>query len=328
LAVKKKSARKKQRTRVRQAAPRKKKVQKDLRPQAWYINLGRERAAERARMRIRQGMLSAGDVRDYINKASYERRANVTAYLIDTVKELRRYFKGFEGKDGYDLRYIPTWSQARYAAVERYGAYLHMLKATPHVDVPLKRYKGKRRAEYQKQLRRASGQGSKRQKKIIYHVETEKREVKVRLSKRGKLQEIEKLPTRERTAEYWYFRDFTRSGRAPVTFEGIMSAARRMVDVMPAKWFVLIDVSHGRIDTPTHRDGILEQLARYGLEYKTKDGFAAELLGYVRVGSRKSAFSDYNKRLARRSKRESEKQKKLKAKRARIRFLKAVGRVK
>lgn len=53
--------------------------------------------------------------------------------LRQDVQELRKIFRGFEARQGFDVRHPENWSAARVAKARRYGLRMRQLKSTPHV---------------------------------------------------------------------------------------------------------------------------------------------------------------------------------------------------
>lgn len=300
---------------------------KPRRPARWFLELGRAKARERARIRVQSGMLDPDDVPSYVGKASLQRRLVVRDYLSRTVKDLRRFFTGFDAKDGYNLSNIHTWPRSRADAVERYGGYLHKLQSTPYVVADPKRYRKKaKQALFRKVLRRRTQQGLPRQKKYLYHVEQTARPTEVRLSRTGQLEVREPFKDTYFLRQEWYFRDYL-NGRQPVTFNDIIKATTRMLEDLPDRWFTIFDTSYGPIDVPVQKQFLLATLRRYWEEYGTHDGFASALLGVMFLGSREEAMRGYNARLKRRMQAQFAKSERAKTQRRRLAFQKRAGRV-
>jgi len=304
-------------------------------PPRWFTELGRAAARERADLLVRQGRLDPDAVPDYVSNAGLRERLNTRDYLTRTVKDLRKFFKGFNASDGYDLTRIETWDANRARVAKQYGSYLHGLQASPNVEVSPTRYRGNKRAMFRRQLQEATQQGSSRQKKYVFHVEQTTRPTDVRLTRQGKLEVREELPDGDHiTKRFWYFRDYLPGRRQPRGFDDIIRATIKMLEDLPSHmFFSIINSAHGPIDVPVSKDFLLETLQRYREEYGAPDniylhdGFGETLIGVMFIGSREQADARYNAQLRRRMDRERAKSTAAKQRRQRIAFQKRMGRV-
>lgn len=262
-----------------------------LGPQNWFTQIGREQAAKL----LSAGKLSPDGVGDYLER----RRLEQKYYLRNTVKELRKVFKGFDSASGYDLNNIERWPAARARFVQEYGARLHDLKSTPHLTVTPRSQRAK------KALRHFTRQVSSRQKAYIVH--TEKPETShVSVTRDGRVEIAREVKGATLVQRFYFFLDMT--GKQPATFRGMRAALKKMLPDMPDGYYTLYTEPHGSIGLPHNKQTLMDLLVDYENRYevshaarKLHEDFAEVILGFQFQGTRDMAIQEYRERQERRS---------------------------
>lgn len=246
----------------------------------------------------------------YTSLPGPEARRREKRYLQDTIKELRRVYKGFEASEGYDATRTETWSAQRRRQVQDYGGRVHNLKSTQHVIVSA------RTAQQHRALRLKTGQLSPRQKAYVIHVpapeSTRVRFVRERGVKGVRAEIVRKVTDGEVFIREYLFREVT--GSQPQTFKAMRSAMAKMLSRLPSTvageeaYYTLLSEPHGPISTPVPKSMLLEKFQDWHDEYGTAayirlghEDFAEQVIGVRLMGTRTEAFTEANERLDRRA---------------------------
>lgn len=233
-------------------------------------------------------------------KLSAADKAKQLEYITRTTRELRKYFTGFDGKAGYDLRFTRGWNAKRVAEVQKYGSYLHNLLSTPYVRAVPRGRKAKRG------LAKFTGQNLPRQKAFVVHTEhPDTTKVTVPDGKVTVTREVKDATLRE---AYFLFEEMI--GRQPVTFTQMRRALKRMLPKMPEGFYQLWTVPHGEIGVPVEKKMIHRFLQEYENRYESaaaarfhKD-FPEAILGFKwQAATFDEAAEIYNARQADRQRR-------------------------
>lgn len=206
-------------------------------------------------------------------RASPAERKRTRDYITATVKDLRKFFTGFDAAHGYDLRYPNAISAQRITNIKKYGTYLHNLQASPYVKITPHSKKSR------EVLQEKTAQRSPRQKAYVYHVDTGR---PMQVSIRDGVLTERDIVSQELivTTKYFYFSSFN-FDQIPLTMAGLFSIYETyMRHAMPEGMYSMITDQHGRIDVPVNKKFIPDRLQDYFNEYSTKQGFAEAILGF------------------------------------------------
>ena len=297
------------------AKPARKPVKRP-RVQPWFQNLNRDHAQQLAerfyRAQVRAGMLPAAE----LATAVAERRAELQdrargrewEYLSDAVKQLRRYYKGFDPVSGFNLHAIDTWSAASVNKVRSFTEDLRIRLARPHTTARPTRYrKPAKRSQFRRALILESGQVGARVKRFVVPVQNIPRRQEVALSPQGTLERRSYYKKDKYILErWWYFRDYL--GRQPVTREEYLEAAQAMLPALPDfMFFRFFTGRSGLIGVTFDKGQLLDELRRYfGTGYNTQD-FSTTLLGVGFIGDERQAHRNEMRQFKRTVERERQK---------------------
>jgi hypothetical protein len=226
-------------------------IKRALRPAAWYTDLG-----------------------------TVDRRSREVAYIKSTTKLLRKYFTGFDSKDGYDLRHPQRLSAQRLRAIRRYGSHLHTLTASPH-------YRAVARSDRDREaLSKYTGQiykGTKKQRAfVIHHPEASYRDIKIKVNKKGHVELVKKSSGVTTRSQIFVFIDYGFNPKSFTSSDDIVSAVRKMIASgdMPERGNYQFETElHGPIWYTMARDDLLLNLHRFGQQYTRSHGFMTGMLG-------------------------------------------------
>lgn len=201
------------------------------------------------------------------------KRATQADYIKSTVRDLRKYFTGFDAAHGYDLSFPGAISGQRLNQIKKYGEYLHTLQASPYIKVSPRNKKART------VLQEKTSQRLARQKAYVYHMDTG-RPLKVSIRDGVLTERDQASPGLVVTTRYYYFSSFN-FDQVPLTMANLFAIYENyMKDVMPDGIYSMITDQHGRIDAPIRKKFIPERLQEYFNEYSTKQGFSEAILGF------------------------------------------------
>lgn len=248
-------------------------------------------------------------------RASPADRKRVREYIVSTVRDLRKFYTGFDASDGYDLRYPNAVSAQKINQIKKYGEYLHNLQSSPYVKVT------PRNKTARGVLQEKTGQRLDRQKSYVYHVDTG-RQMKISI-RDGILTERDVVsPDLVVTVKHFYFRAFN-FDQVPLTMAGLFSIYEKYMEpAMPEGMYSMITDQHGRIDAPVNKKFIYDRLQTYFNEYSTKSGFAEAILGFqIYTTGMSEAAAEYVERTNRRLRAQQQRSWKARQKRRSENFL-------
>lgn len=232
-------------------------------------------------------------------------RAKKFDYLSRTVRDLRKFFTGFDARDGYDLRHPERLSAQRVKAITQYGGHLHSMTATPHVRVAKPRSKKKQAA-----LESFTGQrysGMKKSRAYVVPVDNEAAQLntKVSVTDAGQVRVERHVGKAHLIDEFYLFSDYGFDSAEFISLDDVIKASRYMVKkVLPSGTYVLWSKVHGAIWLPLDRDEILLNLNGLVNKYLKANehhaGFANTLLGWKYQGDYSTAEVTYTEREQRR----------------------------
>jgi hypothetical protein len=256
----------------------------------------------------------------------YARRQSEIDYLKESVKLLRKFYKGFDAKAGYSLKpqNIVRLGDRKTDEIRELARQLRKEQASNYVIV---RPKSKRSKEA---LYKHTGASvSKKRKAFVVHVPDDKRStVKVELPKNKKkparVVEVTKRTGAESKRKYFYFADY--EDEPPMTIEEIIDITRAMLPDMPKGYYAFVSKDYGYIAAPMFRNLLIRELTSQWLDYdrirpgaKDNRGLAESLVGYALVSTKlEGAEHEYNERQTRRAEYRAAKQREYQVKRARI----------
>ena len=267
----------------------------------------------------------------------YQYRQKQIAYIRDGIKKVRKLYKGFESKDGYNLTdaSIARMHSAKMKKVAPLIRQTNIELASPH-KIVFARTKARADALY-KHTRQKQIKG---RKAFVVHVskpDTTKIVVQVSSKQKGAGKKKQVSTVREIvggsfTETFFYFADYLKKGEdLPETIRRVISIAKRMLKDMPRGYYVMLSGDHGNIGAPMLRSKLLDALEVDWLSYdkvpgRGRDGdrgLAGNLIGFKFISTNfEGAILEYNERLSRRAKHANEnrriKQSKIAKRRARI----------
>jgi hypothetical protein len=187
-----------------------------------------------------------------------------TDYLKESIKLLRKFVKGFETSDGYDLNKLAFIPDARLKKVRDYAPLIREEIAQPHIVVSPRGPSAKRALEKHTGQRTIPG----RKRYIVFTPtpnETRARLIRsqrVAKDSRGRKRTvIEHTVELSKTVKGGKITDrFFYLPEPPESFEDIIAQTRKMLRFMPKGWYTLVTSTHGNIAIPIRKDQILQQL--------------------------------------------------------------------
>ena len=228
-------------------------------------------------------------------------RAHEIRYLIDATRQLRTFYRGFEARDGYALKPVTVarLSNAQRDRITKMAKHLRRELASAHVIVRPRTTKSARALD-----KHTGSKPSARRKAYVVHVEKpESTRIRIQRGKKksspAHIQEVRKIKGGRFEARYFYFADYAK--RMPVTMDGILKVAKRMIVDMPLGFYVMLSNEHGFIGTPMHKNLLLKQLVDEWSQYEkygTGTGLARSLIGFRMVSTTEDgARREYRERL-------------------------------
>lgn len=274
----------------------------------WYQDTGKNTEKY---LTLTQDLMSARDedyTRIYDARSKYldEKRRGRVAYLKESVKTLRAYQHGFEARDGYDLHHVESWNHAQLKRVTNAARVFNEFVAGPHQRV---RPKNKQQREA---LQQHTGLTAK--KIYAFPVQTPSRDSKVKFVK-GKVTIRQPVTGGYLENQYYYFSDYEDKKNKRTfypneieDFQDLRDALKFMLPHLPDRgYYVLNNSQHGAIGQSQPKIFLDKILHDYYVAYDVKDttgaheGFAASILGVIRLSDKISAAKEYKDRQARRT---------------------------
>jgi hypothetical protein len=258
----------------------------------------------------------------------YARRTSEVDYLRESIKLLRRFYKGFGAKDGYSLRsdHIVRLDPRRHAQISELAGQLRKEMSAEH-QIVRPRSKRSKEALY----KHTGARRSARRKAFVVHKPSENTEIELDYPNDEEspvhVKEVSKRTGAESRRVYYYFADF--ADEQPQTIEEIIELTREMLPKMKKGYYVFVSADYGYIADFMYKDHILAELSSQWLDYdrfssgtnlKDNRGLAENLIGFALVSTKiEGAKHEYRERQTRRSEYRKFKAKQREAKRARIR---------
>lgn len=264
-------------------------------PAAWYRDLDRARVTEAAQryagLRLQTGAWSPEEASqkasDYAIRLQSAARARELDYLNQAVKQLRRYAKGFESSDGFNLRVIASWPKSRVDKVRNFAETLRG-RLTPyraHVDVSIRQYrKPKKQRQFKRALALETGMDEREWTRYPVQVQHTKRRHRVVLTSDGGIEKRDYIgPGHFVRARQWNFKDFN-DGKQPETRAEFVAAMQKIMAQLPkGERFKFISATHGAIGSMFSKETALDEMRLYWEEYLSDQtrhaGFSDILLG-------------------------------------------------
>jgi hypothetical protein len=248
--------------------------------------------------------------------AAWYRKANASAraadvdYIKESVKLLRKFYKGFDAQSGYNLRTssIAALDKRKIDRIRERARQLRVEMSAAHTIVR-PRTKGERKAVE----KHTGAPADAKRKAYVVHVPNDKTTVKIK-TKAGQTRVVETTirSGAESHREYFYFADYRKT--QPKTIKAIITLARKMLGDMPEGLYVFVSRDYGYIGAPMPKNQLLLEMERSWLGYdklpgldtpyrKDSRGLASSLIGFARVSTTiEGAQKEYTDRITRRIK--------------------------
>jgi hypothetical protein len=240
----------------------------------------------------------------------YARRQSEVDYLRESIKLLRKFYKGYGAQDGYSIqtREIVRLDAKRLAEIKTRGA---QLRKEMSADFRIARPRSSRSKEAL--YKHTGASRSKKRKAFVVHTPDKNTEIKIDYPRDKKAQvhvkEIKKRTGAESKRVYYYFADF--ADEQPTTIEDIIDLTRdEMLPKMKKGYYVFVSADYGYIAAPMYKDLLLKELSSQWLDYdrfssgvslKDNRGLAENLIGYALVSTKlEGAEYEYRERQTRR----------------------------
>ena len=241
------------------------------------------------------------------------RRKQELKYLRDAVMDLRKFFKGYEAKDGYSLKpaALARISGAKLRRLKDDAKQLHREMSQPFVVARPR--SGESKKAFATHTREKM---DKRRKAYIVHV-TDPKHTKVKAEKRksvkgrkrpARVKETLEIADVKRVNRYYYFSDY---GPAPLSMDEVYKLVDKMMPDLPKGFYAFMSRSYGNISMSMDRNRLLREIQSTWMVYdKFKDmpgekdsrGLAEDLIGLRLVATTVAgADLEYNNRITRRS---------------------------
>lgn len=243
----------------------------------------------------------------------YARRQSEVDYLRESIKMLRKFYRGFTASDGYSLRTreIVRLDAGKHAQISSLAAQLRKEMAS---DYQIVRPRSKRSKDALYKHTGASRYKAKDRKAFVAHVPNKHTQVKIEAPKGRGGAQVKEVTTRtgaETKRIYYYFADFIEDDDDyPRTMEDIIDLTREMLPKMRQGYYVFNSADYGFIAAPMYKDFLLSELSSRWLDYdrfspdvslKDSRGLAESLVGYTLVSTKlEGAKHEYRERQTRR----------------------------
>jgi hypothetical protein len=232
-------------------------------------------------------------------------------YLADSIKLIRRFVKGFEASNGYDLKQVSHLNPAREEKVRRYAYQLRQEIASPHIEIvprtsaarlAIEKHTGQSNIPGRKRFIIHTNRPETTKARVIYKTVTGREaRGRKRKIKTASLELEQKVKGGTLHDRYFYFPE------KPKTFNHIVKMTRKMLKSMPKGYYALQSSGHGTIGRSIPSELLIEELQDRYLGYdqfniqSTKDdrGLAESLTGFKLISfTVKGADREYSERLS------------------------------
>lgn len=262
----------------------------------------------------------------WYKKASPTKRAADVDYLKDSVRLIRKFYKGFDAKHGYSLRQsnIASFSNKKIERIRKLARQLRVETSSTYVVL-----RPRTKAQFAAVEKHTGAPRERGRKAYVVHVPNKKTSAKIKTRKGvTSVVEVTKRTGAEARREYFYFKDYRPKTR-PQTMKGIIARAKKMLKDMPPGFYTMVSRDYGNIGAAMHRDKLLEELDRTWLDYdrfkpdqKDSRGLASSIVGFCRVSTTiEGADVEYVNRMTRRMQYERARRRAYESKQRRIRRL-------
>lgn len=249
-------------------------------------------------------------------------RLKYTQLLKDDIKLLRKYARGFEAKDGYDLHRVVFIPDTKIQKLRYYAKILRREQSQGEEVTKVYRPRSARSVRAMETYTRQTDIPKRKAYRVpVQDVKTHTVKVITRKhvikDKRGRKIKVKKAAVRvthrfkggRSEQDSFFFADYTNT--LPVTFDEMEALIKAMLPHLPKGAYVFISNVYGNISVLMDRDEILNEIAAKwmaydrmpdGETYKDSRGLAETIIGLRRTGSTlEGAMREYHKRLTRRS---------------------------
>lgn len=198
----------------------------------------------------------------YTDLPNADQRESALRYIATTTKLARQFFKGFDAKDGYDLRHPERMSWQRFNTLKKYGQQAHTLTSSPY-------YRAVARTKKEHDaLRRYTGQAVKSKTHgnrayVVHHPEAAYRDIKIKVNKKGRVTLVRKLPGVTTRSQIFMFIEYGFNPKTFVSVDDVKRAVKTMIksgDLPEVGHYQLESELHGAIWYTMDRDDILLNL--------------------------------------------------------------------
>ena len=328
MAKKRKPARKVKKPARRETAPKKKRPRKPARSRAPKTKPVRKRKPAPVRkpkrkatpkVKSRRKQVSSKPAKwfaDSIKRAkefgtavseATARRKEI-AYIADSIRLLRRFFKGYESADGFslkpgDIQRIPA---SEIKKIRLKAAQLRREMSSSHVIADPKNEK-----QMAALYTHTGAKKDKKRKAFVVHVaDPDRTVITIEPGEDGRpAQVVEETLLSKRAKvrhQFFYFKDYAR--RQPRTIDEVLTLLDHMLPDMPDGYYVFVSRDYGNIAAPMPRNLLKREIADMWLAYdkipgrsdKDNRGLAQSLIGFSYVSKEiDGADEEYNQRLSR-----------------------------
>jgi len=282
-------------------------------PSAWQREFIRQRRVAES------GVLRAIESDNVIAQKIYEKEVNYIdrqielekAYLKDSIKLLRKYVKGLEASDGYDLNNVSRLLPGHEDKVRRYAYQIRQELASPHIEIvprtpaairAVKQHTGQGNIPNRKRFIVHTNKPDTTSVKIVYKTVTQKdargRKRRVTQAQLELTQQVKGGKIQDR---FFYF------PQSPRSFDHIVKMTRKMLKFMPKGYYALQSSNHGTIGRSIPSELLIEELQdrylgydKFGIQSNKDDrGLAETLTGFKLISfTVKGADREYSERLS------------------------------
>lgn len=241
------------------------------------------------------------------------RRKQLLKSLRDSLVDVRRFFKGYEAKDGYSLKHgsLSRLTGAKLHRLKEDAKQLHREMSQPHLIVRPRTVESKRALATHTRVK-----PDKRRKAYVVHVtdpkhttvSVEKRKPKKGRKRPARVKEVLQVEDVKRVNRYYYFADY---GPVPQSMEEIYKLVDVMMPDLPKGHYAFMSRNYGNISMSMDRNRLLREIQSTWMVYdkfkgapgeKDSRGLAEDLIGLRLVATTVAgADLEYNNRITRRS---------------------------
>lgn len=230
-------------------------------------------------------------VAGWVRKLPFDTRQVRLASLNTSIKLLRRYYSGFDARDGFSLNDLKALPKNRADKVLKMAHTLRQIQSRPFINVR------PRKAKSKQVLRMHTGQRQPKQKVFAVHSTlgvTEQTKIKIRgkklefntpyIDKEGK--------AHTRTVRNYYFA-FAKRIR---TWDDIMTEANKMIARLPPGRYSIISSIFEMVGATVDRENLMRKFQEWFDQYHTmtdKEGMAETLIGVRWIGKDSQQSAPY-----------------------------------